>query len=225
MRVRARAERTKNIWRMVVTLEVSKLSGWLKAGAYCRVEGRGTCEAGRGAGREAGGCGPAAAHARGKARLKAVGGQGTRGAHLEHVAHVRDLGGVKAQRLVERRRVLPSRREGHIRSGAGLRAGRREVGGLEGGGGASGMHGERPDSRLLGARARVGRTWNICFMVMTLEVSKLSGWLKALATCRINRMACGAVRETRARPGCSKACVRQWWHGTGRVRRHGRNER
>ena len=26
---RARAERTKNIWYMVVTLDVSKLSGWL----------------------------------------------------------------------------------------------------------------------------------------------------------------------------------------------------
>jgi hypothetical protein len=50
--------------------------------------------------------------ARGKARLKAVGGQGTRGAHVEHVAHVRDLGGVEAQRLVERPRALPSRREG-----------------------------------------------------------------------------------------------------------------
>jgi hypothetical protein len=30
---------------MVVTLEVSKLSGWLKADAYCRVEGR-ACDAG-----------------------------------------------------------------------------------------------------------------------------------------------------------------------------------
>eukprot|EP00964_Phaeocystis_antarctica_P058136 scaffold34462_cov56-Phaeocystis_antarctica.AAC.5 len=33
---------------------------------------------------------------------------GTRGgAHLEHVAHVHDAGGVEAQRLAERRRVLP----------------------------------------------------------------------------------------------------------------------
>ena len=29
-------ERTWNIWFMVVTLEVSKLSGWLNADAYCR---------------------------------------------------------------------------------------------------------------------------------------------------------------------------------------------
>ena len=57
-------------------------------------------------------------HARGKARLEAVGGQGTRGAHLEHAGHGRDLGGVKAQRLVEQVRALPSRREGHMRYGA-----------------------------------------------------------------------------------------------------------
>ena len=36
---RARAERTPNMLYMVVTLEVSKLSGWLKADASCRVEG------------------------------------------------------------------------------------------------------------------------------------------------------------------------------------------
>jgi hypothetical protein len=52
--VRARAERTSNMLRMLVTLEVSRLSGWLKAAADCQVEGRGTCDAGRGARREAG---------------------------------------------------------------------------------------------------------------------------------------------------------------------------
>ena len=36
---RARAERTENIDCMVVTLDVSKLSGWLNADAYCRVRG------------------------------------------------------------------------------------------------------------------------------------------------------------------------------------------
>ena len=39
------------------------------------------------------------------------------GAHLEREAHVCDAGGVEAQRLVERRRTLPSRKEG-IRCGA-----------------------------------------------------------------------------------------------------------
>ena len=53
----ARAERTKNMAYMVVTLEVSKLSGWLKADAYCRVEGRACDAGGRGATREAGGPG------------------------------------------------------------------------------------------------------------------------------------------------------------------------
>ena len=35
---RARAERTINMHPMSVTLEVSKLSGWLNADARCRVE-------------------------------------------------------------------------------------------------------------------------------------------------------------------------------------------
>ena len=41
-----RGERTLNMPYMVVTLEVSKLSGWLKADADCRVEGR-ACDAGK----------------------------------------------------------------------------------------------------------------------------------------------------------------------------------
>ena len=45
-------ERTRNIWTMFVTLEVSKLSAWLNADALCRVEGR-ACDAGRGAARQA----------------------------------------------------------------------------------------------------------------------------------------------------------------------------
>ena len=35
---RARAERTENTPAMLVTLDVSKLSGWLNADAPCRVE-------------------------------------------------------------------------------------------------------------------------------------------------------------------------------------------
>ena len=45
-------ERTPNMFCMIVTLEVSKLSGWLNAFADCRVERR-ACDAGRGAAREA----------------------------------------------------------------------------------------------------------------------------------------------------------------------------
>ena len=44
----------------------------------------------------------------GKDRLKAWGPEGTREAHLEHALHGRDLGGVKAQRLVELLRALPA---------------------------------------------------------------------------------------------------------------------
>ena len=49
---RARAERTRNIWYMVVTLEVSRLSGWLNTDAPCRVVRR-AYDARRGAAREA----------------------------------------------------------------------------------------------------------------------------------------------------------------------------
>ena len=56
-----------------------------------------------------------------------------------------------------------------MRSGARCAPG----GGRAWGGGVSGMHGGRPDSRLLGARACAKRTWNMYFMVVTLEVSQL----------------------------------------------------
>ena len=49
---RVRAERTRNICCMSVTLDVSKLSVWLNADAHCRVERR-ACDAGRGTAREA----------------------------------------------------------------------------------------------------------------------------------------------------------------------------
>jgi len=95
---------------MFVTLDVLKLSGWLKACAYCRVdkEGhamRGEVRAGR---REGVGRRRRRQHALGRpaSRLE---GQGTRITHVEHPAHARDLGRVQAQRLVEGVRGLPSR--------------------------------------------------------------------------------------------------------------------
>ena len=106
-----------NIKYMFVTLDVSKLIGWLKATALCRVEGRGRR------------CG---------ARCAPGGGR------------------------------------------------------VWGGGGASGMHGEGPTQGLR-ARARAERTSNMATMFVTLEVSKLSGWLKAYACCRVEGrgMRCG----------------------------------
>ena len=96
-----------------------------------------------------------------RARLKA-GGQGTRGAHVEHVLHVRDAGRVEAQRLIERIRELPRVKRGVYGVGRGARY--REAGGVgrrwrkrraQGG----------PDSRL-GARARAERTLNMLLMVV-----------------------------------------------------------
>ena len=130
---RARAKRTRNISAMTVTLEVSKLSGWLNLYACCQVKGR-ACDAGRGARREA--------------------GQGVR-----------------------RRR-----RKRHARGKA--------------------------DSRLSGARAREGRTRNMEYMLVTLDVSKLSGWLNACADCRVEgRGTCDAGR------GCGPGGGRVWGGG------------
>eukprot|EP00964_Phaeocystis_antarctica_P041072 scaffold23483_cov58-Phaeocystis_antarctica.AAC.2 len=92
---------------MFLTLEVSKLSGWLNADAYCRESKerhamRGEVQTGRlevAADR-------GARSVQERARLQ-IGRRARGGAHVEQVAHVRDAGGVEAQRLVERRRCLP----------------------------------------------------------------------------------------------------------------------
>eukprot|EP00964_Phaeocystis_antarctica_P032501 scaffold18408_cov61-Phaeocystis_antarctica.AAC.2 len=73
--------------------------------------------AGRGAGREAAGR---------RAGTLRAGHTGRRRAHLEHLVHVCDAGGVEAQRLVERRRVLP--RVARRAYGAGRGAGREAAG-------------------------------------------------------------------------------------------------
>ena len=51
--------------------------------------------------------------------------------------------------------------------------------------------------KAAGARARVERTLNMPCMVVTLDVSKLSGWLNAFAPCRVERRACDAGRGIR----------------------------
>ena len=96
--------------RMFVTLDVSKVSGWLNANMNCRVEMGNICDAGRGAGREA----------------------------------------------------------------------------AQSGGGASGVpHGEE-------------RTRNMPYMLVTLEVSKLSGWLNADAPYRESKGGHTVQGEVRA---------------------------
>ena len=68
------------------------------------------------------------------------------GAHREHAAHVRDVGRVEAQRLVECPRVLSGRKEG--------------------------MHGE-VSTQCWGPKARAERTANMLLMSVTPEVSQL----------------------------------------------------
>ena len=153
---RARAERTANMPYMVVTLDVSKLSAWLNADAYCRVERRAS-DVGRGAAREESGrwgWRQRKRHVHGVGPTQGLGGQGTRGAHVEHAAHGRDLGRVEAERLVERRRVLPSRK-------AGMRRGKRYgPGGVRALGVAATQVACTGRDRLkaVGARARAERT-------------------------------------------------------------------
>eukprot|EP00964_Phaeocystis_antarctica_P113913 scaffold77878_cov55-Phaeocystis_antarctica.AAC.2 len=254
-------ERTVNMLYMSVTLGVSKLSGWLNADALCRVERR-AYDVGRGAEyRER----PEVAGDRGvqgRARLQ-IGGRARGAAHVEHLVHGCDAGGVEAQRLVERRRVLPrvGRRAYDVVRGAEYRE-RPEVAGDRGASGVQGRArlqigsrargGAHPEHAVHGCDAggveaqrlverrrvlpRVGRraydvgrgaeyreaggggrprrhgeerTSNMLPMVVTLEVSKLSGWLNADALCRVERrgVRCGA----RCGPG---AGGRGWWQRT-----------
>ena len=76
---------------------------------------------------------------------------------------------------------------GHMRCGAG-----------EGAGQQAGATASSPEcsggSMQIGDRTGVERTLNIWFMVVTLDVSKLSGWLNALAYCRVERRAYDAER-------------------------------
>ena len=70
-------ERTLNMPYINVTRDVSRLSGWLNADAFCRVERR-AYDAGQGAGRQAGGRCCVASSVLSKVPIGAVGAQGTR---------------------------------------------------------------------------------------------------------------------------------------------------
>ena len=91
---RPRVERTPNIKRMVVTLEVSKFSGWLNAGAICRTER--TAYDAR-VGRREGGRRPRRKQRAGKSSTVDWGQATGRETYMfyvpnvEHVAHVCDL--------------------------------------------------------------------------------------------------------------------------------------
>ena len=121
--------------RMFLTLDVSKLSGWLNADAYCRAERR-ACDVNAMRGEERAGRLEVAgdggtSSVQGWARLQ-VAGRARGGAHAEHIAHVGDAGGVEAQRLVELPRILP--RAGRRRTMRGEVRAEVRAGGAGGGG-------------------------------------------------------------------------------------------
>jgi hypothetical protein len=94
---------------MSVTLEVSKLSRWLKAAAACGIQG--ASDRGK---RVAHGDGTEGRASQQRTRCVCAcgpawewGQKAQAAAHNEHVAHARDAGGIEAQRLVESSRSLP----------------------------------------------------------------------------------------------------------------------
>ena len=136
-----------------------------------------------------------------------------RGAHPEHVTHVRDAGRVEAERLVERIRGLPSRKEGaRCRARCGPKAGegvgrRRHE-----------RHARRegPAVKAGGYRACAERTENMPSMSVTLDVLKLSGWLNAVANCRVESRAYDAGRSVgRGREDMGQRQRTSRMHGRG----------
>ena len=125
---------------MLVTFDVSKLSGSLNADASCAESKAGHTIWGEMRPGERKGVGR---RRTGRARWKA-GGQGTRETHVEHIAHISDAGCLEAQRLVERRRLLPSRKESILR---GTNVGR-EAEGFKASSALAACTGPRPDPRL-----------------------------------------------------------------------------
>ena len=66
-----------------------------------------------------------------------------------------------------------------------------------------------------GARACAERTKNMPFMVVTLDVSKLSNWLSAVATCRVERRAYDAERGVGREAGGRGPAVARERHARG----------
>ena len=96
---------------MSVTLEVSRLSGWLKAEANCQVEREDTKRARRSGSEEVVRRQGGASYVQGRRTQLQMEGRACAKAHIKHGAHVRDAGGVETQRLVENRRALSSGKE------------------------------------------------------------------------------------------------------------------
>jgi len=180
------AQASENMRLMVVTLEVSKLSGWLNAVATCRGSFEGIrCEARcwsvGGRWRTT----VAARSVQGRAPVQ-IWGRARGGVRLEHVAHICDAGGVESQQMVEGLRV--SKHAAHVRDAGGVETQRlverrRFLPRVESRECGAGVCRRWLDCRL-GAEHAEERTLNMLFMDVTLEVSKLSGCLNADADCR-----------------------------------------
>ena len=153
-------------------------------------------------------CGPGGRRARrataaqaacmhGKVPTQGLGPDHARLAHVEHLFHGCDLGRVEAQWLVEGHRLLPSRKERAYEVGRGA--------GREAGGGVGRLRRKRLGG--WGGRARAERTQNMLFMFVTLDVSKLSGWLNADMPFPVGNKAYDAGRgEARVAGGYGR-----WW--------------
>ena len=128
----------------------------------------------------------------------ACAGRGTRGAHVKHVIHGCDAGRVEAQWLIERRRLLP-RVEGEACEEERRHAGPGDGRGVKPAAAQAVCAGRNPTVEAVLAGARAERTRNMFTMVVTLDVSKLSGWLNAAAVCRVEREPCGKRGSMRGR--------------------------
>ena len=150
---------------ILVALETSQASGWLKASADCQTM---RCAVGTGRARWIlrGGCGVRRA-------VQRAGGA-AHGKHPVHAGHARD---VPIKWLVESSCILPNKPM------RGRKWQARLV--LRGGGGAG---------QVVQRQAAL-RTENIQAMLVTLETSQASSWLKASAACRARRGKVGSGRR------------------------------
>ena len=146
---------------------------------------------------------------RGWPELRLQGLQGTGGAHCEHLAHATtirtrtwDRGNVEAERLVERLRVLPSRKAQSLHEICGKRYGPGGVRAL-GGGDTSGVHGEGPTQGCGGQGTRGAHGEHALHGRDAGGVPVERLVKPPLLSCRVERRACDAGRgiQTGGREG------------------------
>ena len=183
-----RRAHTSNMLLMTVTLDVLKLSGWLNLVAPCRLKRR-AYDARRGAGR---------GRREGVGRRRVGGTSGIRGegpttwlgarARAERTLNmpcmivtldVSKLSGLL--NLIAFYRAERTRSRGEVRGPGGGRAW-----------GSRGASSARGEARLKGegCGGHRARTPNMCFMSVTLDVSKLSGLLYLYVNCQVEGGAC-----------------------------------